>query len=229
MTLFHFGNCCALAYAPYFLTYKYSGLSEYGVFWKCVQASAMYLLTQLCKMLFLATFFPTTDATLGGGLDVMGEIFKSTVDFADLVGLHFIMTQIAGKGELKILVAGTGWATAELVMTRFLPLWVGARGMEFDWKYIQMSLDSNVSLVHHIATATLIWLWSRNDLKKSVFPVVGTLLMFSCYKPLFVELIAGTTHLGSWSVLAFRSLTTIIMGLTTLQLYVGFTQGMNSF
>jgi hypothetical protein len=30
---------------------------------------------------------------------------------------------------------------------RFLPLWVGARGVEFDWKYIQMSFDSNIALV----------------------------------------------------------------------------------
>lgn len=41
----------------------------------------------------------------------------------------------------------SGWATAELVMTRLVPLWVGARGVEFDWKYIQMSFDANVSLV----------------------------------------------------------------------------------
>ena len=34
-----------------------------------------------------------------------------------------------------------------LLVFRVLPLWVGARGIEFDWKYIQLSLDSNVSLV----------------------------------------------------------------------------------
>ena len=34
-----------------------------------------------------------------------------------------------------------------LFIIRFLPLWVGARGIEFDWKYIQMSLDSNIALV----------------------------------------------------------------------------------
>lgn len=34
-----------------------------------------------------------------------------------------------------------------LLSFRVVPLWVGARGVEFDWKYIQMSLDSNVSLV----------------------------------------------------------------------------------
>lgn len=32
-------------------------------------------------------------------------------------------------------------------MTGLVPLWVGARGLEFDWKYIQMSFDANVSLV----------------------------------------------------------------------------------
>jgi hypothetical protein len=34
MTLYHFANCLALAYTPYYLTYKYSGLAEYGAFWK---------------------------------------------------------------------------------------------------------------------------------------------------------------------------------------------------
>jgi len=32
-------------------------------------------------------------------------------------------------------------------MGRILPLWFGARGVEFDWKYVQMSLDANISLV----------------------------------------------------------------------------------
>ena len=43
----------------------------------------------------------------------------------------------AGKGAVKILVAGLGWAMAELVLTRLVFLWVGARGVEFDWRYIQ--------------------------------------------------------------------------------------------
>ena len=87
---------------------------------------------------------------------------KSTVDILDLVGLHVVITRICGKTDLKYLVAAIGWASAELVVTkfdffcfpfiiffsdRFLPLWVGARGIEFDWKYIQMSLDSNIALV----------------------------------------------------------------------------------
>lgn len=58
-----------------------------------------------------------------------------------------MMTKFAGKGETKFLVAGLGWASAELLMTRVVPLWVGARSVEFDWKYLQMSFDSNISLV----------------------------------------------------------------------------------
>ena len=75
---------------------------------------------------------------------------KSTVDLGDLIGFYLILNQISAKGEMKFLVAGMGWATAELVMTRVVPMWVGARGTEFDWKYIQLSLESNVNLVSYI-------------------------------------------------------------------------------
>ena len=51
-------------------------------------------------------------------LCVLQEMLKCTVDLADLVGMYFVMSRIAGRGQLKFMVAGIGWATAELVMTR---------------------------------------------------------------------------------------------------------------
>ena len=43
-----------------------------------------------------------------------------------------------------------GWAMAELISMRLLPLWVGARGIEFSWKYIQLSFEANISLVSNM-------------------------------------------------------------------------------
>ena len=42
------------------------------------------------------------------------------MDLADLVGLHLVMSQIAGKGQLKFMIAGVGWASAELIMTGYV-------------------------------------------------------------------------------------------------------------
>ena len=39
---------------------------------------------------------------------------------------------------------------AELISMRLLPLWVGARGIEFSWKYIQLSFEANISLVSYV-------------------------------------------------------------------------------
>ena len=75
------------------------------------------------------------------------EFLKVSVDMIDLVGLHFALSRIPGRGNSKILSAAIGWGVAELIFTRFLVLWVGAKGVEFNWRYIQMSLDSNVALV----------------------------------------------------------------------------------
>lgn len=35
--------------------------SEYGAFWKCIQAGGFYVFTQLTKMLLLATFSPDSE------------------------------------------------------------------------------------------------------------------------------------------------------------------------
>uniref|UniRef100_A0A0B7AZ73 BOS complex subunit TMEM147 n=1 Tax=Arion vulgaris TaxID=1028688 RepID=A0A0B7AZ73_9EUPU len=224
MTFFHFGNCIALAYVPYVIVYKCSGLAEYSAFWKCVQAGGAYLFTQLCKMLLLATFFPS------GGLDIAGEFLKCTVDIADLFGLHIVMSKFAGKGQLKFMIAGMGWATAELAVTRFVPLWMGARGVEFDWRYIQMSFDSNISLIHHISVAMLVWLYSRSDLQKSSLPIVIALLALACYRPLIVEILMQAVGLGSWMLLLTKAGFTSLVAMISLQMYLSIpSQGTNSY
>jgi hypothetical protein len=46
------------------------------------------------------------------------EFFKTTIDAADLIGLYIAITKISGKCEIKYLIAGSGWAIAELIMTK---------------------------------------------------------------------------------------------------------------
>ena len=41
----------------------------------------------------------------------------------------------------------TGWAVAETLTRRLLPLWVGAGAMEFSWNYVLDSITSNAELV----------------------------------------------------------------------------------
>merc|ERR1719412_1631062 len=89
-------------------------------------------------MLFLATFFPTSDDDDDDPnfdkeipFDAITEFLKLTVDLADLVGIYFVMQRVAGKGQVKILVAGVGWAFAEFLLTRVIFLWVGWAFAEF--------------------------------------------------------------------------------------------------
>uniref|UniRef100_A0A8C9KQ27 Transmembrane protein 147 n=1 Tax=Serinus canaria TaxID=9135 RepID=A0A8C9KQ27_SERCA len=72
------------------------GRSEYSAFWRCVQAGATYVLVQLGK-----------------------EFLRATVDVADLGGLQLALGRGGGRGELRILVAALGWASAELLTARY--------------------------------------------------------------------------------------------------------------
>uniref|UniRef100_A0A8R1EQ12 BOS complex subunit TMEM147 n=1 Tax=Caenorhabditis japonica TaxID=281687 RepID=A0A8R1EQ12_CAEJA len=116
MSFFHFINCFALSFAPYFIVYKYSGINEYSSVWKCLNAAVGYLLTQLAKLLILATFFPALD---GDGFSILPEFLKSCADIVDVIGLHLLLANfLAGKGEVRIVVGGLGWGFAHSVAHR---------------------------------------------------------------------------------------------------------------
>ncbi|XP_047992884.1 transmembrane protein 147 [Leguminivora glycinivorella] len=225
MTLYHFGNCLALVYAPYHMAYKFSGVSEYATFSKCVYAGGLYIFTQLCKMLLLATFFPDYDSNQATGeYDVFLEILKATVDLADLLGLYFAINSVPGKGHAKILTAAIGWASAEVVVTRSVMLWVGARGSEFDWRYVRAAAESNVALLQHAASATLVWLWTRSDLPRKHAPIVVALLALSPYRALLEDAVGSLLSMSAWSLLAFRALNASVIGLTALGMYAVLAQ-----
>ena len=81
------------------------------------------------------------------------------MDLADLVGLHLVMSKIAGKGQLKFMIAGMGWATAELVMTRLVSCYFDSDNdtlLEFthsikDDKY-QVQLNLHCGRISHAGT-----------------------------------------------------------------------------
>ncbi|XP_028166623.1 BOS complex subunit TMEM147 [Ostrinia nubilalis] len=225
MTLYHFGNCLALVYAPYHMAYKFSGISEYATFSKCVYAGGLYIFTQLCKMLLLATFFPDSDsAQLDGEYDVFLEILKATVDFADLLGLYFALNAVPGKGHAKILTAAIGWASAEVLVSRSILLWVGARGAEFDWRYVRACAESNVALLQHAGAAALVWLASRSDLPRRHAPLVLALLAVAPYRSLLEDAVAAILSLNPWALLALRAVHAAVVGLTALAMYAVLAQ-----
>merc|ERR1719449_269452 len=181
-------------------------------------------------MLFLATFFPMSDLEPEEGEgDHMAQpahmFLRATVDMADLIGIYLIMSRVSGKGAVKVLVAGLGWAFAELVLTRLVFLWVGARGVEFDWRYIQKSFDANISLLHFITLATLVWMWTKRNSQHGagVTGVLSLVLGLACYKGLLVSGAASFMQLGSWATLLQDAVVSICLGLVSLQLYLGVT------
>ena len=60
-------------------------------------------------------------------------------------------------------------------------------GIEFDWKYIQMSIDSSISLVHYIVTSAQVWMITRYDLYHTYRPAVLLLMFLSVYKAFVME------------------------------------------
>ena len=125
---------------------------------------------------------------------------------------------LEGGGSLRFWVLRVSgyWRIPPFAFLSCIPLWVGARGIEFDWKYIQMSIDSNISLVHCIVGSAQVWMITRCDLHHTYQPAVVLLMFLSVYKAFVMETFVLLCSLGSWTVL----LVTGLLALSTSALYI---------
>jgi len=223
MTLFHFINCLIVVYVPHYLAYKYSGLPEYRAFWKCAQAGGVYLLTQLAKMMMLATFCPTYEGSVQyeSNFEIVGEFLKSSVDLIDLLGICFVLIKIVGRSEARVLTTAIGWSTAEFMLMKLLVLWFEARGIEFSWRHLQNSFDTNINLIHYVALTALVAAWMKTNIPKGLVPVILALIFILNYKQFVVDILAISLNLEQWKALVAKLILTLFIGFATLQVYIG--------
>ena len=121
-----------------------------------------YLVTVMVKMVLVATLVPEREwlLELGGGevvggevveevgrVRVLQEVLKHLFNLLDLVGLYWVMRVSKSGKEVKVVGSGLGWSAALNLFSRFLPLFFGARQLEFSWKHTLSSLEANLSLV----------------------------------------------------------------------------------
>lgn len=91
-------------------------------------------------------------ADIGGAFIAMKYIPCSAETRALSLGLGlFFFHQAFHLGRLRMKHIFSfffgGWAIGEAIGANLTAFWVGARGFEFDWKYMIMALESNINLV----------------------------------------------------------------------------------
>merc|ERR1719242_1202046 len=153
-------------------------------------------------MLFLATFFPTSDDDDDLFYDkeipfeAVTEFLKLTVDLADLVGIYFVMQRVAGKGQVKVHF---------LTLACLVWLWMRREVSGFGNNTRGAGTSSGSRMFQHL------------------FPLVVLLTIICSYKTLLLDLTTNAFELGSWTSLALKAFLTTSLGLITLQIYVGIT------
>ncbi|CAI4229093.1 unnamed protein product [Auanema sp. JU1783] len=214
MAFFHFLNCLGLAYAPYVIVYKYSGLNEYSSVWKCVQSAIGYFLTQLVKLLLLATFFPDSDDH--DEFAFLPELLKSVADVVDVIGLHVVMSNIlTGTGQVRFLSGGLGWGFAHSIASRLIIFWVGARASAFSWRWIQTAFDSSSDLLLFLSMAALTWMAARNGHRGLIAVFLSAAVLHSFAYELFYSVF----HITSWSLVVARFVYTALVSAGTIFTY----------
>jgi len=214
MTFLHFVNCALLSLGPLFTIYKASKLSEYNSFFPVLYSALIHSATQAVKLLLFATLVPAAEE---GQFEILHELLKALVSAGDVVGIYFALSQKKVGSETRILCVGLGWAMAETVLTRLVPLWVGARQLEFSWDYIQMSIEANFSLLRLIALTALVWLYTHTRKELSALTSIKlsayAIILYYVY-PIFASFLQVQLHVGSFYLLAASGVFSVLFAYT---------------
>ncbi|XP_015706394.1 transmembrane protein 147-like [Coturnix japonica] len=83
-----------------------------------------------------------------------------------------------------------------------------------------MGLDSNISLVRHVAAASLLWASGRHELPPKLRLPLAGMLVGVAYEGFLIGWLSQFLSLGPWGSLGFRALGAAILGLGALRLLV---------
>ena len=150
------------------------------LFGVCWNGGFAYAMTEGAKMILMATLLPGSDDMT---FVLSQELFKAVLrGCGDLLGMYLVLKKARARTSQKILAIGLGWACAESVFRILLPLWTGARGMQFSWEFMHMSIESNISALLTITLVALAWMLALGGAKSRSAERVqqerGPLLLF---------------------------------------------------
>eukprot|EP00297_Palpitomonas_bilix_P018456 CAMPEP_0113893830 /NCGR_PEP_ID=MMETSP0780_2-20120614/16330_1 /TAXON_ID=652834 /ORGANISM="Palpitomonas bilix" /LENGTH=190 /DNA_ID=CAMNT_0000884203 /DNA_START=178 /DNA_END=750 /DNA_ORIENTATION=+ /assembly_acc=CAM_ASM_000599 len=154
------------------------------------------------KMLLLATFAPEGGETDASLWQAVVTSMCNLVDIAVLV-LLALNYRSSSRESLAFGVA-LGWAFIESFTTNIAPLWVGARGSEFDWKYIGMGVKSNMRLIGIIGMVLCASLSTKKSSKStSSVPMLKEMcyaaMVVFCFYPLIHNIASSALALNLWT------------------------------
>lgn len=161
--MFHFLNACLLTYAPLVLLYRTTPLKEESAYKSCFRAGMIYVFTQCIRFFIIASVLPLPDPKVFAPAT---EALYALVNVSELVGMSVALrgTDLAKfTTGWRIMAVTVGWCFAEALFSNLVPLWVGARGVEFSWTYVEMAVLTNVRLFTCCAAVTAMWLYARTD------------------------------------------------------------------
>ena len=127
MTLFHFVRTCSLCFLPHAVYYYATTLHESQAKSTMIKGGVVYLGTTGLKLMLLATILPNSDTEGEETVDYTEECLRSIINLVDVVGVYValrVLTHRSVAASLRYQCLGLGWASADALLRRGIPLYV---------------------------------------------------------------------------------------------------------
>ncbi len=217
--MLHFLNCLLLCFGPHFVVYRSLGLSDDRGYPVAFRSGALFAGTQALKFFLLASLVPAFLLDSESDSPLFSHFLRGFFGLLDLFAIFYALTNFSGLGKFtakrRILVLAIGWSFASSLTSFLIPLWIGARGPEFSWKFIEMSVESNIFFVESAAIIAAIWMKNRSNrpaiANPIIFATIAHAILFQPLSHLAIGSFGSELGIGADGLLEEFSIDSIIL------------------
>jgi len=203
-----------LTFGPHVILYRSTKLIEENALRSCAWAGLAYAASQVFKIFVMATFLPSVEMT---EWTFVQEVLKSIVNVIELLGAHVAISSIPNLSKfshgMRIMCVGLGWSFTQALAQYLIPLWLGAREMEFSWEFIEMGISANLDLLLNMSMLACVWLRSRTDLERQGLPLVWVGLGVHLLMPSIQGYLTHVALASTWNLQIFRFVLGLVLGI----------------
>jgi Predicted membrane protein (DUF2053) len=111
----------------------------------CLFAGFGYAVAQFIQIFVMASFIPPSETH---GFDYTEEFGRILVKALDLFAFQYLLSNKTVRlyAAARALAIVVGWGLTEAVLSNLIPYWIGTRGMEFTWDFVEMAIRSNIHM-----------------------------------------------------------------------------------
>lgn len=134
--------------------------------------------------------------------------------------MYIAIKKVGGNAVTRLIGVGLGWTLAHNIIHYGPSLWVCYKSLDFDYEYIQNSIEANIFMMFFISLAFSIYIVTSKKVERNqINPLINLIFILSVANNTLIKYLKLELNFDRWVLLLIQLMLSIIASLLTKKFY----------